>query len=100
MSLLGTRRSIAIQEGAGAGAATGARTFAAGVDLGPPNCYLRAVAGVVKAKKKCCGSNPRCKRCAVVLKRLHKAGLAEHSGGRYYVVGPVKKKKLKKARAR
>ena len=54
----------------------------------------------VKAKKKCCGSNPRCKRCPVVLKRLHKADLAEHSGGRFYVVGPVPKKKMKKARAR
>ncbi len=54
----------------------------------------------VKVKKKCCGSDPRCKRCPVVLKRLRKAGLAEHSGGRFYIVGPVSKKKLKKARAR
>ena len=54
----------------------------------------------VKVKKKCCGSNPRCKRCPVVLKRLRKAGLAEHSGGRLYVVGKVPKKQLKKARAR
>ncbi len=54
----------------------------------------------VKAKRKCCGSDPRCKRCAVVLKRLRKAGLAEHSGGRVYVVGSVPKKKMKKARAR
>jgi hypothetical protein len=58
------------------------------------------VAREVKAKKKCCGSDPRCKRCPVVLKRLSKAGLAEHVGGRFYVVGPVRKKKLKKARLR
>lgn len=54
----------------------------------------------VKAKKKCCGSDPRCKRCPVVLKRLRKAGFAEHSGGLFYLVGPVPKKQLKKARAR
>ncbi len=54
----------------------------------------------VKAKKKCCGSDPRCKRCAVVLKRLRKAGFAEHRGGRHYVVESVPKKKMKKARAR
>jgi hypothetical protein len=58
------------------------------------------VAKQVKAKKKCCGSDPRCKRCAVVLKRLRKAGYAEHLGGRFYIVEPVPKKKLKKARAR
>ena len=68
--------------------------------LGSPKCYRRRVGQKVKAKKKCCGSDPRCKRCAVVLKRLRKAGLAEHRGGRFYVVGPVPKKKMKKARAR
>lgn len=69
-------------------------------DLGGPKCYRRAVGQKVKAKKKCCGSDPRCKRCAVVLKRLDKAGLAKHRGGRFYVVGPVPKKKMKKVRAR
>jgi hypothetical protein len=58
------------------------------------------VARTVKAKKSCCGSNPRCKRCPVVLKRLRKAGLAERGSGRFYVVGPVPKKQMKKARAR
>jgi len=58
------------------------------------------VAREVKAKKKCCGSDPRCKRCGVVLKRLQKRGFAEHLGGRLYLVRAVPKKKLKKARAR
>ncbi len=58
------------------------------------------MAKTVKAKKKCCRSDPRCKRCAVVLRRLDKRGYAEHVGGRFYVVGPVPKKKMKKARAR
>jgi len=40
----------------------------------------------VKPKKRCCQSRPRCKRCPVVLKRLRKAGLAEHGeGGRWIV---------------
>ena len=52
------------------------------------------------AKKSCCGSDPRCKRCPVVLRRLHKAGLAERRGKRRYVVSGVSKKKLRKARVR
>jgi hypothetical protein len=32
------------------------------------------VAGV-KAKKKCCRSKPRCKRCPLVLSKVHKAEL-------------------------
>ena len=54
----------------------------------------------VKAKKRCCGSNPRCKRCPVVLKRLSRAGHAERLGKRLYIVEHVPKKKLKKLRAR
>ncbi len=54
----------------------------------------------VKAKKKCCGSDPRCKRCAVVLKRLQAAGLADRRSKRRYLVGQVSKSKLKKARLR
>ena len=55
----------------------------------------------VKAKKQCCKSGPRCKRCPVVLKRLSKEGLAERVGKRSYVVEmPLPKKKLKAARAR
>jgi len=58
------------------------------------------VAREVKTKKKCCGSNPRCKRCPVVLKRLGKAGLAERHSGRLWVVQHVPKKQMKKVRAR
>ena len=29
-----------------------------------------------KAKKKCCRSKPRCKRCPLVLHKVHKAELA------------------------
>jgi len=29
----------------------------------------------VKAKKKCCRSKPRCKRCPVVINKVHKAEL-------------------------
>ncbi|MGI8661227.1 MAG: hypothetical protein ACR2LH_09405 [Thermoleophilaceae bacterium] len=55
----------------------------------------------IKAKKQCCKSGPRCKRCPVVLKRLSKEGLAERVGKRSYVVEmPLPKKKLKAARAR
>ena len=39
----------------------------------------------VKAKKRCCKSRPRCKRCSVVLRRLAKAGLAEPHGRSYDV---------------
>ena len=46
-----------------------------------------AKAKLVKAKKRCCKSRPRCKRCPVVMKRLSKAGLAERqAGGGAYVV--------------
>lgn len=58
------------------------------------------VAREVKAKKRCCGSDPRCKRCPVVLKRLSRAGHAERRGKRLYVVHAVPKKRLKKLRAR
>jgi len=55
----------------------------------------------VKAKKQCCKSGPRCKRCPVVLKRLSKEGLAVRVSKRSYVVEmPLPKKKLKAARAR
>jgi hypothetical protein len=54
----------------------------------------------VKAKKKCCGSDPRCKRCPVVLKRLDRAGFAERVGRRSYIIEVVPKKRMKKVRAR
>ena len=54
----------------------------------------------VKPKKACCKSDPRCKRCPVVLKRLSKMGVAEREGKRYLVSADVRKKHLKSARAR
>jgi hypothetical protein len=55
----------------------------------------------VKAKKRCCKSGPRCKRCPVVLKRLTKQGLAERVGRRRYEMSArLKKKHLKAARSR
>jgi hypothetical protein len=61
---------------------------------------VASVAREVKAKKKCCRSDPRCKRCPVVLKRLAKAGFAERQDARLYVVGKVPKKRMKKVRTR
>jgi hypothetical protein len=59
------------------------------------------VARLVKTKKRCCKSGPRCKRCPVVCKRLEKKGLAERLELRLYLVsGDVTKKQLKVARAR
>ena len=59
------------------------------------------VAKLVKTKKRCCRSGPRCKRCPVVYKRLAKQGLAERVELRVYrVSGSIKKKQLKAARAR
>ena len=41
---------------------------------------------VVKPKRRCCKSKPRCKRCPVVCKRLEKKGLAERLELRQYLV--------------
>jgi hypothetical protein len=54
----------------------------------------------VKAKKACCKSRPRCKRCPVVCKRLVKAGKADRLSKRRYVLVDVSKHDLKAARAR
>ena len=56
---------------------------------------------MVRPKKGCCKSNPRCKRCPVVAKRLVKAGLAERRADGFVVISPtIKKKQLKAARKR
>jgi hypothetical protein len=69
--------------------------------LGDPNTLLRPVAKLVKTKRRCCKSNPRCKKCPVVCKRLEQKGLAERLDLRVYkVAGTVSKKQLKAARAR
>jgi len=54
---------------------------------------------VVKPKKRCCKSRPRCKKCPVVCKRLMNAGLAERGPKGSYVIGvKLPKKALKAAR--
>jgi hypothetical protein len=58
------------------------------------------MAARVKTKRPCCHSGPRCKRCPVVLSRLAKAGKAQRTGKRTYVVSPMAKREIKAARAR
>ena len=54
-----------------------------------------------KPKKGCCKSNPRCKRCPVVAKRLVVRGLAKRRKDGIVVISPdATKKQLKAARAR
>ena len=56
---------------------------------------------LVKTKKRCCKSRPRCKKCPVVCKRLADQGLAVRQSKRHYLVElDVGKKTLKTARAR
>jgi hypothetical protein len=56
---------------------------------------------LVKTKKRCCKSKPRCKRCPVVCKRLADQGLAVRESKRHYLVElGIGKKTLKAARAR
>lgn len=58
-----------------------------------------AKARVLKPKRSCCKSSPRCKRCPVVLKRLDRAGLAERRpDGRYVLVDVIAKAQLRAAR--
>jgi len=56
--------------------------------------------GRVKAKKRCCKSGPRCKRCPVVCKRLERAGVAVRESKRVWVLVDVTKPAMKAARAR
>jgi len=56
---------------------------------------------LVKTKKRCCKSGPRCKKCPVVCKRLADDGLAVRQSKRHYLVElEIGKKTLKAARAR
>jgi hypothetical protein len=59
------------------------------------------VGKAIKAKKSCCKSRERCKRCPVVCKRLQKLGYAERHDKRHWslVVIPPKSV-LAAARAR
>ncbi|CAN5145421.1 hypothetical protein BH20ACT16_BH20ACT16_09660 [soil metagenome] len=56
---------------------------------------------LIKPKKGCCKSNPRCKRCPVVVKRLVKAGHGARRADGFVVISPaLTKKQLKAARQR
>jgi aldehyde:ferredoxin oxidoreductase len=56
---------------------------------------------LVRTKKRCCKSKPRCKKCPVVCKRLAREGLAVRQDSRHYLVElDIGKKTLKAARAR
>ena len=58
-------------------------------------------ASVIKPKRKCCKSGPRCRKCPVVCKRLMTQGFLESRGdGRVVVLEVVPKGALKAARAR
>jgi hypothetical protein len=64
-------------------------------------CELMGQFKVVKTKRRCCKSSPRCKKCPVTCKRLAKAGHAVRQDSRHYVVEiGIGKKTLKAARAR
>ena len=55
----------------------------------------------IKAKKSCCKSKERCKRCPVVCKRLEKLGYAErHSKRQWSLIVIPSKSVLAAARAR
>ena len=56
-----------------------------------------AAARKITVKKRCCKSDPRCKRCPVVARRLAGAGLAERTGRRTYLID-APKKAIKRAR--
>jgi len=56
---------------------------------------------LVKTKKKCCKSGPRCKRCPAAMKKLELRGLATRAGKRSYVISlDATKKDVKLARSR
>jgi hypothetical protein len=58
-------------------------------------------ATLVKTKKKCCKSGPRCKKCPAVYKQLANQGYAERLDKRLYIVeAKVPKKVFKRARKR
>jgi hypothetical protein len=60
----------------------------------------KRVQRIVKPKKRCCKSRPRCKRCPVVCKRLSAQGLAaKQPNGRYVLDVALRKKQYKAARA-
>ena len=68
------------------------------ISSGCPNIHR---VSSITVKKKCCKSNPRCKKCPVVLHRLTMLGHAEKVGSRKYeMLSKPKKKVAKSVRAR
>jgi hypothetical protein len=60
---------------------------------------LALPARVVKPKKRCCKSRPRCKKCPVVCRRLAAEGLAmQGPDGQFVLAAKLKKKQYKAAR--
>ncbi|GAB3588895.1 hypothetical protein [Calidifontibacter terrae] len=51
----------------------------------------------IKVKKKCCKSNPRCKKCPVVMHRLTMLGHAKKVDSRLYAVTSKPPKKVAKS---
>ena len=61
---------------------------------------MKAPGDVIKCKKKCCKSGPRCKRCPVVWKQLSRQGYADREAKlRYTVIEVVPKRAMKAARS-
>src|SRR3954453_9604053 len=54
----------------------------------------------VKAKKRCCKSRPRCKKCPVTCKRLEKLGKATRDGKRAWVLVEYTRQGLRAALSR
>jgi hypothetical protein len=55
---------------------------------------------LIKTRKRCCKSRPRCKKCPVVCKRLEQQGFAErHDKHTYLLSVHLRKKQYKAARA-
>jgi hypothetical protein len=55
----------------------------------------------IRVKRRCCKSDPRCKRCPVVMTRLATAGYAEPLDKRTWLLQvELKSKRFKKARKR
>jgi hypothetical protein len=62
----------------------------------PPSSVAKKV---VIAKKRCCQSGPRCKRCPIVLRRLERVDLARRVDRRTYVLSAdLRKRHLRAAR--
>ncbi|MCB0865445.1 MAG: hypothetical protein KDB58_07015 [Solirubrobacterales bacterium] len=60
-----------------------------------------AAGRLVKTKKKCCKSGPRCKKCPAAMRKLERSGLATRVSKRSYMVSlDATKKDLKEARKR